>query len=277
MFSLGLLTACHSLYKGGDISYDLTNAIAAYDYPDITGKSDTDIYVYQLKNIISRHDSFIYVTTGSQYLKQFNEENLSLKPLPLETFRFSYSLFDGRPVNITFNKNEIVVKKGLSGLLFPLYNIQKLDSVEAIKLHLMETTFFLSRQTLSQRKFRRYDSMMAIYPEMASVNYYKALIDKCTDYDTLRFTYSTNRIAITPRQYESLLDLLKKSNFDHVPWYMSPSEVAMDGVGYSFEANTKTKYKYFFCFGREQMNATPMTKFCRHLLKLAKVDKQIDF
>ena len=205
------LIACNN--ANNTTEYNLNAAKDAYDYPNLKNKTDTDIYVYQLKGILDRSDSLLYVNYGSTYLRQFDEENLSLKACSLETFRFSYCPFGQQPINITFDKNQIIVKTGVSGVLYPIDTSAK-------------------------------------------------------------FKYKTRTISLSNNQYNLLLDALKSSNFDNLPWKLDyPGEV-MDGSGYTFEANTKTKFKYFVCHGLP-IDTLPMTRFCRHLLQLAKVDKEI--
>ena len=112
------LIACNN--ANNTTEYNLNAAKDAYDYPNLKNKTDTDIYVYQLKGILDRSDSLLYVNYGSTYLRQFDEENLSLKACSLETFRFSYCPFGQQPINITFDKNQIIVKTGVSGVLYPI-------------------------------------------------------------------------------------------------------------------------------------------------------------
>ncbi len=207
------LIACNSTKNDNVNVYNLNAAKDAYDYPNLKNKKDTDIYIYQLKNILNFPDSLLYVNYGSTYLKQFNEPNLSLRPCLLETFRFSYCPFGQHPINITFDKNQIIVKTGVSGIFYP--------------------------------------------------------IDTSS-----RFIYKTKTIKLSTNQYNSLLDELKQSNFDNLPWKVEYPENISDGGGYTFEANTKAKFKYFDCYGLP-IDTLPMTKFCKHLLHIADVDKEI--
>jgi hypothetical protein len=265
---------CKSSNDDSNMLYDLSSAKDAFNYPNLDNVNDTDIYIYQFKDILNRQDSFIYVNYGSHYLKQFDEKNLSLRPLAFETFRFSYHPFGRRAINITFNRSEIVVKLEEAGQLEPIYNESKLDSLEIIKFKFLERNFFRSREFFNERRLKFYDSMENKYPELKSIKYYKKLLDKSIDYDSLKFKYTTKRIPLIGSQYASLIDSLKKSNFDNIPWKIEYPESVADGGGYSFEANTKTKFKYFVCYGLP-IDTLPMTNFCRYLLKVAKVDKDI--
>ncbi len=266
------LIACgHTTQNKSDL-YDLSTARDAFDYPNLDNKVDTDIYIYQLKDTFSRRDSFLYVNYGSQYLKKFDEANLSLRPMAQETFRFSYCPFGRKPINITFDKNAIIVKLWTSGSLDPIYNEARLDSSELIKFKFLEHYFFRSKESFSKKKLKYYDSMLVRYPELKSNKYYKQLINKCTDYDSLKFRYKTQRIPISDIQFALLLDSLRRSQFDKLPWSMDYGSVS-DGGGYTFEANTATRFKYFVCYGFP-IDSLPMTRFCRYLLKVAGVEKE---
>jgi len=272
--TVSYLIACDGSSKCKDCLYDLSKARDAFDYPILGDKSDTDLYIYQLKDILNRQDSFLYVNYGSHYLKQFVEENISLRPLASETFRFSYCPFGQKSLNITFNRNEMIVKLGVSGVLNGIDNDKKLDSLELTKYWFLERYFFCSRQSLSAARVKYYDSMVAKFPELKSVKYYKQLINKRTNYDSLRFKYSTRRIKLSNNQYAALIDSLKKSNFDKLPWRIVSAESVNDGGGYTFEANTKTKFKFFVC-ETMPIDTLQMTGFCRYLLRFADVDKEI--
>jgi hypothetical protein len=213
-FILAYSTACNTADSNKVTKYNLTTAKDAFDYPDLKNKNDTDIYIYQLKDVLTKQDSLLYVEYGSAFLKQFGEQNFSLRPLALETFRFSYDPFGQKPINITFDRNKMTVKIGVSGSLYPIDTSAK-------------------------------------------------------------FKYKTQTILLSIIEYNSLIDSLKASHFDALPWELEHPEMVTDGGGYTFEANTKDKFKYFVCYGLP-IKSLPMTKFCKHLLKVAKVDKEIN-
>jgi len=259
-----------------EYSYDLSRAKDAFDYPNLAGKSDTDIYVYQLKDTLNRQDSFLYVNYGSYYLKEFGEVNLSLRPEALETFRFSFCPGLGNPINITFNQKGIVVKWCSSGYPGRVFNQNKLDPLEFLKFRFLNRYFFRARESLDPKRIKFYDSMLTKYPELKSIKYYKHLIDKSTDYDSAKFKYIIREIPLSIKQYATLLDSLRRTDFDRLPWKFDPNILVNDGGGYTFEANTKTKYKFFVCQDLP-VDSLPITRFCKYLLRLAKVDKEIPF
>jgi hypothetical protein len=166
------------------------------------------------------------------------------------------------------------VKLGISGSLERVENEEKLDSAEVIKYRFLKRYFFRPKHSLGKQKLKYYDSMIVKYPELTSIKFYKDLITKITDYDSLKFNYTTKRIPLTDKEYRLLIDSLKNSNFTNLPWRVQSPESVMDGTGYAFEANTKTKFKYFVCYGLP-IDTLQMTKYCRYLLKVAKMDNEI--
>ncbi len=82
-----------------------------YDYPVAVSGRDTNFYFYPIRNKFSRRDSFY---TSLEYIihKAFDEPNLSLRPMPVETFRLYYSTAFRYCVFITLTKNWLTVKKG---------------------------------------------------------------------------------------------------------------------------------------------------------------------
>lgn len=268
------ITSCKFNSEQANCSLIATNGVDMYDYPDLAGKNDTDIYVYQLKNILNQHDSFIYVISGVPYLNQFNEPNLSLRYIGTETFRFSYVPWGGTPINISFNKTELTVKVGNKGSVYPISNYDKLDSIEKVKLHYLERFFFSNKDQFSERKRQYYDSLVDKYPELSSIQYYKSLYDKSLDYDSEKFSYTEKRIPLTMIQYCALIDSLNRTGFVNLPWKMDYPEAVTDGGGYTFEANMKNKYKYFVCVGLP-IDTLPLTRFCQYLIDFSKLDKKI--
>src|SRR5688572_13789051 len=91
--------------------------VGGFKYPQNVAAGDTVLYHYQLKDIQPKlaafRDSYLYL-----FYRPFNEPNLSIKPQPKETFRLTYSTAFGEAVIITFNKDDLLVKKGAPGILY---------------------------------------------------------------------------------------------------------------------------------------------------------------
>jgi hypothetical protein len=47
---------------------------------------------------------------------------------------------------------------------------------------------------------------------------------------------------------------------------------ATDGAGYTFEANTKNKYKIVICYG-SPIDSLKLTSFCKYLIDFAGMEK----
>jgi hypothetical protein len=278
LLSIAVLCAasCNQLDRQSSCRLDTYKIIDAFDYPNLVGKSDTDILAYQLKNVLTPYDSFIYVTYGMAYLKKFDEPNLSLRPLRSETFRFFYDPWGGPAIDIRFDESEMTIKVRTKGIVAPILNKNKLDSLERIKLNFLEWNHFSKKEKFPLQRMKYYDSMTKIYPELLSTKYYKSLYDKAVDYDSLKFEYQEKKIKFTGKQYCDLIDSLNSTEFSKLPWTVNyPAEVA-DGGGYSFEANTIYKYKMFVCYGLP-IHTLKLTNFCRNLIELADLDKKVSF
>jgi len=243
----------------------------AYNYPNLQNKKDTDILFYPIKDSVSQRDSFFDVTYGMNYLKKLGEQNLSLRFVGTETFRFIHD----PQVNITFNKNEMVIKTFKSGDLSPVLNTKKLDSLEAGEYRFFEKYFFRNKEHLSPAREKYYDSMVYLHPELLSIQLYKQLYDKALDYDSAKFEFETKVIKLSSGQYCDLIDSLNKTDFWRLPWKVEYPDEVMDGGGYCFEANTKDKYKIFLCY-RMPIDSIKMTGFCKYLLQFAGLSDKIN-
>lgn len=255
--------------NNSDCSVDADRFQNAYNYPDLKNKKDTDIFSYSIKDSLTRSDSFIHVTWGTSYFKQFNEQNLSLRYVGTETFRFSFMT-----LNITFNKNEMIIKTGKEGYLGPILNKDKLDSIEKGEFAFFERYYFANKEKFLPRRKEYYDSMVKAHPELLSIELYKRLYDKALDYDSAKFEYDTKVIKLSSRQYCNLIDSLNASDFWKLPWRIDyPMEIA-DGGGYTFEVNTKDKYKIVICYGLP-IDSLKLTGFCKYLLEFAGLSDKI--
>jgi len=243
----------------------------AYNYPDLQNKKDTDILFYPIKDSLSQQDSFLHVTYGMNYLKKFNEPNLSLRFMGIETFRFSYDVW---ALSITFNKDEMIIKKGTKGVLSPILNTKKLDSLEAGEYRFFKKLYFTDKERLSPAWKKYYDSMVKARPELLSIQLYKKLYDKALNYDSAKFKYETKVIKLSSKQYCTLVDSLKKTDFWRLPWKVEYPDEVTDGGGYCFEANTKSKYKLFMCY-RLPIDSIKMTGFCNYLIEFAGLKDKI--
>jgi len=246
----------------------------AFVYPDLTNKSDTDILAYPIKDYLSLRDSLIHVNSGTAYFQKFNEPNLSLRFSGIETFRFYYNTTEGYPLNISFNNKEITIKTGKKGVIEPVLNYEKLDSLERKQIRFFERFTFVNKEGFSVERKKYYDSFTTIHPELLSTHFYKSLFDKATDNDSLRFEYNTTIVKLTPKDYCKLIDSLNASDFWNLPWRMD-HEPVMDGGGYEFEAHTKAKYKIVISNGLP-IRTLGLTQFCKYLVDFAGLTEKVN-
>ncbi|MEP6845429.1 MAG: hypothetical protein ABI861_05475 [Panacibacter sp.] len=258
-------------YNVSDCLVDSGKFQNAYNYPDLQNKKDTDIFSYAIKDSLSERDSFLHVTYGMNYFKKFNEQNFSLRFLGTETFRFSY---DTWALNITFNKDEMIVKTRKNGVIYEILNKGRLDSNEIRQINFFERNYFANKEKFSPARKAYYDSMIKKYPELLSLTRYKTLYDKAIDYDSAKFEYDTKIIKLSSKQYCNLIDSLNATDFWSLPWRIDYPEEVADGGGYSFEANTKHKYKIFICYGLP-IDSIKLTGFCKYLIEFAGLSDKI--
>lgn len=84
----------------------------------------------------------------------------------------------------------------------------------------------------------------------------------------------TKKIKLSSKQYCNFIDSLNASGFWSLPWRIDFPEEVTDGGGYTFEANTKNKYKIVICFDLP-IDSLRLTEFCRSLISFADIDKRI--
>jgi hypothetical protein len=263
------LLACHSSVKyppGG------------YDYPEVVADKDTNFYYCPLKKILSRSDSFRETYTY-KYYRQFDEPNLSLRPMPAAIFRFVYSPALGSPVIITLTQNEIIVKKAVprndSGLqIFPDTNL--LTPIERRHIALLDRNFPIDeKRHRSPRRQHYVDSMGRLYPQLYDVAYYSLLRDKEYANTVYYYTYTTKKIKLSPTRFEQLVRQINASGYWQLPLSLPCKEYGFDGMGFSLEANTPVKYN-LVGDGSCVMDSIPLFgRACQALVHEALMDKEI--
>ena len=244
-----------------------------YNYPAMMSASDTNFYFYPIKDLISRRDSFI-ISYGHLFYQRFDEPNISLRPLPEETFRFTYEEVFGNTVIITITPNRIIIKEGNPGDIFN-HDESRFTKTENTHLYLLKKRFPIDT-TEGSSKLRKYlDSMIRLYPQLLDVAYYHSLYKRTIVNRNNKSAYSTTSLHLSNKQYYSLIHDINASGFWSLPQKISCSPVTTDGYGFIMEANTKMKYNIVRTNGCPG-DTTKFTKACQKIIELAKLDKKID-
>jgi hypothetical protein len=153
----------------------------------------------------------------------------------------------------------------------------QLDTIAQLHLRLLNR-FFPIEETDRSSKYKAYlDSMTNVYPELLDRAYYHKLYDKSFIKTTKKFKYKTSNIALSGKEYASLIKELNESGFWTLPYVLDCTrqyDIA-DGSVFTFEANTQSKYQCVRVYGCPN-NETPFTIVCQKIIHLAKLDREVD-
>ena len=236
-----------------------------YEYPLTINFNDTNFISYPLKDSLSINDSFTYAYMGQHILRYFNEPNLSLRYLGEPLFRFSY---EGMryPYIIILRPQEIIVKKGVAGALHGIEDTSRVSLTELLHYNLLLYNYPLYKSEYSQRKKKRIDSLVKLYPELLCIEYYKLLKDKITNFDSLPFHYTMERINLSRKKYNDIIRKLYETDFLHLPYRVEGGAAVLDGGGFFLEANLPHKYKFVVVPDQSAFNSRGLDKVFRELI-----------
>lgn len=244
-----------------------------FDYPiNLTGK-DTNFYRYPLLNIIPRDHRFAEYFEQYFY-KQFEEPNLSIRPLANEIFRLIYSAQSGETVILSFNKNEIVIKKGFPGGGYS-WDTTRLTKLENEHLEILRRCFPFETKGVRPRLKKHLDSLSSLYPELLDVNYYIELYDKVGVWNK-EFKYQTKIIAITDNTFRKMVEQINASGYWKLPHHTDEGYGAADGTTFMLEANTAVKYNIVDRSG-DPGNRGGFAGLCQQIIVFAGLDKKANF
>lgn len=245
-----------------------------YDYPVAVSGRDSNFYYYPIRNKFSRRDSF---GNSFDYIiyQGVNELNMSLKPLPVETFRLSYGTAFHNYAFITLTKYWLTIKKGTPEEKEPFDSLfARLPPIEAEHLRLLQRRYPLDA-AVSRPSTRRYlDSMIRLYPQLLDVQYYYRLGEKLNTQENLSFKYDITTIPITIPQYNAIVQAINKSGYWSMPHVIDCKAAIADGYTFMLEANTKSKYNMVSATGCPG-DTSAFTNACQEIIKLAWLDKEI--
>lgn len=247
-----------------------------YPYPAATDKVDTDFYCYPVRNELSRRDSILWAWSRP-YFDFFHEPNLSIKPMPKETFRFLYGGGFGDMTFITLTQNSLTIKKGYPGQVFAYDSLENyLSKQELLHYRILykHFPFEVNAQRSPERK-RYLDSLTHLYPQLLDVNYYISLKKKLLLHNEALRPYTTSTKPITCSQFNEIITAINQSGYWSLP-HQAPNvcTAATDQSGFSLEANTRRQYHRVQSIDCEEDTAA-FTKACQMIIDLAGLGKQI--
>jgi hypothetical protein len=104
--------------------------------------------------------------------------------------------------------------------------------------------------------------------------YYHKLIEKTIAYNDEKFSFETTKYPISKEQYRSLVEGINTSGFWSLPYHIDCAASIADGVEFTFEANTKKKYKVVWVFSCPN-DTSNFHKACQKIVEAAKMDKEV--
>ena len=212
-----------------------------YNYPKNVTANDTNFYFYALKNIEPKKDSF-QDAHGYLFYRPFNEPNLSIRPLPKETFRLTYSEALGGATVITFNDSIMTVKEGDPQVLYD-DDTTRFTEIEKYHFRLLRRRFPIDT-TGKESWLKKYlDSITKIYPQLLDPNYYAMLYQKSFKRNEIKFDYKMKTIRLSKAKFNSLVQQINSSGFWNYSYSLDCEDYANDGSSIILEANTKNKYQ----------------------------------
>lgn len=243
-----------------------------FAYPEHIADDDTNFYFYPLKDSMSEREAFF---EGYKYLSYqfFNEPNLSIKPQPEETFRFTYSdLFESDI--IILREDSLIVKKG-NPISVYTRDTSHLSAIEKLHLEVLETNFPLQDTSKKSPRRKRYlDSMITLYSNLLDAAYYHKLYDKTIVQNQKQYGYQVTKIQLSTYQYSSFIRHLTASGFWRLPYFIKCGNLHKIANSFTLEANTKTKYKMVEAISCAN-DTTSFTEVCQNLLDMAGLDKKL--
>lgn len=244
-----------------------------YDFPKTIKSSDSNFSFYPLKNIIPRSDSFNIAYESPYFLSSFEEPNISLRPSKETIFRLTYMDTQDAFVLILTQDN-IKVKRWTKGQIFPEQDENKLTELEKLHLNALRWNFPFDEIKPNQRRQLMADSMLKLYPQLISAEYYRSLLAKSELKSPNRISFSTQTISISKSKFRQLVELINSSGYWQLQYNTNCHDIPTDAGGFILEANTGIKYNVVrgtICGDK----ASDFIKACQEIIKVAKLDDEI--
>jgi hypothetical protein len=231
--------------------------------------------MYQYKDSLLVLDSLDAAEYGRYFLTAFDEPNLSIAPRQKTVFRFIYESWLSHPIVINLTADQITVKQGISGWLYPDFNIDRLSAREQEQLRRAEWYFRTGYEKIKNPRWHSYfDSVFKLYPHLADIETYKRLHQRGEIPIRAKYQYAQKIIPISRQQYNSTVSAITASGFWRMPRESGCEYPPMDGAGFILEANTDTQYKIVSSPSCPD-DYRKFTLACQDLVNLAGLEKQI--
>lgn len=250
-----------------------------YAYPTSLNNKDTGFYLYPLRSLLSRRDSFRH-SFDSLIFSFYGEPNLSLRPFPFTIFRLYFTAYKNRNLVITLTPAELTIKRLDEEHGTHIIDKSGLDSLERWQMRFMTRWFgtdYKADTGLYAIRMQYYlDSIRKADPRLDDASYYWHLYRKAIKDDIGTSPLSTVKRPVTSADYEAFVSLLNASGYWQMPYKRECNVEIADGPPY-FQLEANTREKYNFVAGSVCPNDTiDFYKACQQLVRLAGVDSEYD-
>jgi hypothetical protein len=172
------------------------------------------------------------------------------------------------PFVVTMFCNKIILKTGVSGILYPYEDTSRLSETERVHYQFFEWRFPIDRDNTST-KWRPYaDSLIERYPELLSPSYYRYLREKSWNYDSMPFKYESYEVRLTKERFNYFTEQINNSGFWDMPYRIDHPESATDGGGFIVEANTPNTFKVVISRNCP-LESEKLTRACQEIIDYA--------
>jgi hypothetical protein len=255
------------IYPDGGYAFINTDTIKDKSFP-----------YFPVRDSMNSRDSMRAVLYAANFLKLFDEPNISLKPSEKEIFRLSIENSLGGPYYfITLTDGKIIAKKGLQNKIFN-WETNKLSENEQTLYYLLGKYILINDKDQEDRKKPTYNThekrQIDSCKKIGITNCYKYLFEKSALPLSNIFKYETRIITLPNHAFNALINKINNSGYWKMPFDLECAEAATDGIFASLEANNGKKYN--LVSGSECPSSFPdFYTACQQIINYAHYDDEI--
>lgn len=243
-----------------------------YAYLKAANDKDSTFFWDPLKDVLSKKDSFQTIYYNYLY-NFFGEQNLSIRPRDIPTFRLTFCNVIGPSAIIILTPTQIVTKIQTKGWAYPDFDTLKLSAVERFDFDILNRFFPLDDSTRGRPHRKFLDSLINSNPKLVDPAYFKYLVEKSADWGKEKFEYSLTKIPISKKTFHYLVTRINESGYWKLPFNHLCRVIPNDVDGFILEANTPYKYHVvdaLIC----PNDSTDYMKACDELITYAGLEKK---
>jgi hypothetical protein len=240
---------------------------------------DKSFPYFPIRDSILSIDSIYAVIYEANFMKLFDEPNISLKPSEKEIFRLSISGMGIPHYYFTITDGKIIAKKGLQNKMFD-GSINKVSENEQNLYHLLYMYVLMNDKDQEGQRKPRYNlvekKQIDSCKKIGIPICYKYLFEKFALPLSKQFKYETRIITLPRHTYKSLIDKINNSGYWKLPLELDCNDRPNDGVGFSLEANNGKKYN-LVSSGNCMDPSSDFKRTCQQIISYAHYEIKIDY